>query len=260
MITWKTWLSSAVFLVLLVIMAQPTIALDESWVFTPWISHGMGGIEGIDYTNSWEAFFHNYKRNFRIFEVDLTFSRDQQLVANHDWSGYAVPPTHDEFMQSKIKGKFHPMDLHGLIWLLEKFPDISIITDTKETDPKQIRLQFTQLVESVKHHNPALLDRIIPEIYHPEMYRIVNQIHPFKHQIYSTYMLDAKPEEIIDFMQNHGLDVIALSSECVTEDFIHNLREHGISVFVHPINSDKQQQELKNWGVNGIYTDFLHPN
>jgi glycerophosphoryl diester phosphodiesterase len=260
MVPCRKWTITMFSLVVLAFVpTQSGIAMDEPWAADPWIAHALGGIGHDHYVNSWEAFFHNYHRHFKLFEVDLTFTGDEQLVANHDWSGYEHPPNYQAFMKSRVKGKYHPMDLNGVIWLLDHFPDIYIITDTKETDKDLIRKQFTLLVQTVKKHNPVLLNRLIPEIYNPQMHQIVNEIHPFLHQIYSTYMLEAKPREIIDFMKSQHLRVIALPIESVSKNYIQQLKKHDFVVLVHPINTYEQLHHLKELGVSGVYTDVLTP-
>ena len=50
------------------------------------VAHAMGGINGYAYTNAWEAFVANYERGTRVFEVDFLLSKDDQLVARHEWT------------------------------------------------------------------------------------------------------------------------------------------------------------------------------
>lgn len=50
------------------------------------ISHAMGEIDGYYYTNSLEAFENSYyNRGSRVFEVDLSLTKEGVLVARHDW-------------------------------------------------------------------------------------------------------------------------------------------------------------------------------
>jgi len=50
---------------------------DYSWVSgaCPYIAHACGGIDGATYTNSREAFIHNYELGHRIFEIDFNLSQ-----------------------------------------------------------------------------------------------------------------------------------------------------------------------------------------
>ncbi len=49
------------------------------------IAHAGGGINGITYTNSYEALDLNYGLGFRYFEIDFTYTTDQKLICLHDW-------------------------------------------------------------------------------------------------------------------------------------------------------------------------------
>ena len=41
---------------------------------------------GKAYTNSLQAFEYNYKKGFKVFEVDLDFTSDDELIAWHSFS------------------------------------------------------------------------------------------------------------------------------------------------------------------------------
>ena len=46
------------------------------------IAHAMGGIDGQVYTDSLEAWEENYKRGYRVFEVDLRVLDDATVVCS----------------------------------------------------------------------------------------------------------------------------------------------------------------------------------
>ena len=49
------------------------------------IAHAAGGIDRFPYTNSKEAYLNSYKNGFRLFEIDISITSDEKLVARHDW-------------------------------------------------------------------------------------------------------------------------------------------------------------------------------
>jgi len=68
------------------------------------IAHAGGEYRGIAYSNSLEALNANYARGLRLFEMDLSWTSDEQLAAIHDWHRYTGrsrnwfgPPTLEEF-------------------------------------------------------------------------------------------------------------------------------------------------------------------
>lgn len=49
------------------------------------ISHALGGIDGKDYTNSFEALQYSYEQGQRVVEADFLFTSDDVLVLRHYW-------------------------------------------------------------------------------------------------------------------------------------------------------------------------------
>ena len=74
------------------------------------IAHAGGEIDGKHYTNSLEALHLNYKRGFRIFELDIIETSDKKYVASHDWKSWktytsykgTTPVSLEEFHKHKI--------------------------------------------------------------------------------------------------------------------------------------------------------------
>lgn len=48
------------------------------------IAHALGGIDGKKYTNSLEALNEGYDNGIKLFEVDLSMTSDNVMVARHD--------------------------------------------------------------------------------------------------------------------------------------------------------------------------------
>ena len=98
-----------------------------------YIMHALGGMEEkYTYTNSIDALKETYNEGYRLFEVDISFTSDNQLVCAHSSNGTGLKDnqkniwskkdwtkrlgqkydknhplaTYDEFMNFKIQGKF----------------------------------------------------------------------------------------------------------------------------------------------------------
>lgn len=110
------------------------------------IAHASGGIDGNAYTNSREALQANLALGTRVFEIDLSKTRDGVWVATHDWenwrrqTGYSgTIPTYAEFINLKLKPfdagaivkQYTPLTLDYLVEVLAKQRDVMIVTDTK---------------------------------------------------------------------------------------------------------------------------------
>ncbi|SFL37599.1 glycerophosphoryl diester phosphodiesterase [Paenibacillus sp. 1_12] len=249
--------------------AEP--AANEDWTRFPLIAHALGGIDGVDYTNSLEAFQTNYDKGQRLFEVDFSITKDGLLAARHDWMGYLAtkfeqdipaekleePLTLKEFKSYKILENYTPLSFADVARLSKKYPDVYFITDTKETDPELVKQQFTLIRDTINRIDPTLIDRFIPEIYSPEMLDTVREIIPFKHVIFSLYLTSMEPAEVVQFVKEHDVHVVAMPEERATKSFIKDLSDVDVVTYVHSLNKVKDVKKLMRIGVHGVYTDFL---
>lgn len=261
---------------------QPTTPqprFDYSWVEnTPYIAHAFGGILGDSYTNSYEAFLLNYELGHRVFEVDFYLTDDGQTVAAHDadqWRSRAtITPNSDishlspdstaftyaNFMSSLWNGKYHPVDLTTLFHLLQQHPDVRIVTDTKFSDQTNVHQQFTAFVAAAQAIDPALLDRFIVQIYHPEMLDWIMEIYPWKSVIYTLYAnADWTPENVLTFAQTSEVKFITLWDSYLTPELSALWKAAGLKIGTHTLNHLSSVDDSRARGADVIYTDFLLP-
>lgn len=249
---------------------------DYSWTRYSYIAHAMGGIDGTSYTNSLEAFLENYENGHRVFEVDLSLTSDQKLVAIHDWSPEStigicefplteeqlgVALSQEEFKALKIKDKYTPLSFEDIVQLLKDYPDIYIVTDTKETEEPNISAQFQYIAEAASKVDPALLDRIIPQIYNEGMYYSIMDIHNWKSIIYTLYNQGAEysPRSIISFTRCNGIHVVTTNQSLAEDLLLDGLWNNNCLIYMHTYNTLEEVQVLKSVGIYGFYTDFLIP-
>ncbi|WP_339220596.1 phosphatidylinositol-specific phospholipase C/glycerophosphodiester phosphodiesterase family protein [Paenibacillus sp. FSL H8-0332] len=239
------------------------------------IAHAMGGINDKAYTNTKDAFIANYEQGTRIFEADLLLTSDDELVARHEWTTgmskklgqqEVLPPdkqgevlTHDEVMNSPVLELYSPLDIEKIVNLMEIYPDTYIVTDTKELEPQQVTKQFQLIVEAAQKKDPALLERIVPQIYSREMLEVVKQVYDFPEIIYTLYQTEDSDEVVIEFVKQTGVD-ITMPTTRATKSFVRNLKKAGARVYVHTVNDEQEIVELSRLGVNGFYTDFVPEN
>ncbi|WP_342547696.1 phosphatidylinositol-specific phospholipase C/glycerophosphodiester phosphodiesterase family protein [Paenibacillus sp. FSL P2-0089] len=239
------------------------------------IAHAMGGINDKAYTNTKDAFIANYEQGTRIFEADLLLTSDEQLVARHEWTTgmskklgqqEVLPPdkqgevlTHDEVMNSPVLELYSPLDIEKIVNLMENYPDTYIVTDTKELEPEQVTKQFQLIVEAARKKDPALLERIVPQIYSREMLEVVKQVYAFPEIIYTLYQTEDSDEVVIEFVKQTGVD-ITMPTTRATKSFVRNLKKAGARVYVHTVNDEQEIVKLSRLGVYGFYTDFVPEN
>ena len=237
------------------------------------IAHDFGEVDGYTVTNCLEAFEQNYQAGHRFFEVDFMLTSEQTAVAGHDWlsfyeitgrtipeSGSTPPLTLEEFKQSSIHGKYTPVTLTQIIDLMVQYPDMYLITDTKDTVDPMITNTFTQIVNTATATDPAVLDRIIPQIYNNEMYDIIYKIHPWKSVIYTLYNqgMEFSYDDVFDFALSKGIKVFTTFPARSDLTFIDKVHASGGYVFMHTFNdTDTVRDFIYSHDICGVYTDSL---
>lgn len=107
------------------------------------VVHGAGGIDGLAYLNSQESFDLFVAKGYKYFEVDFIYTSDNILVCSHEFDhienyNFRNRPTYDEFKNSIIAGKYHTITIPWLVEQVNKFSNIKIIFDTKESNKTQV--------------------------------------------------------------------------------------------------------------------------
>lgn len=240
-------------------IATTAPSLPET-VDTSYIIHAAGEIDGQLSTNSYEALENAYTNGNRLIELDFNFTYNFHPVCVHDWN-WAVypefdtvtekPPTLRQFMNSKVYGKFTPMELETVINYLTEHPDLYIITDVKEYN----LLFATKLKESY----PEMMDRFIMQIYSPDEYEQISGLG-YKKILFTLYALDWKTktdtEYLVNFAKEHKLFGYTFPYElCDIDGYVDEMLKCGIPLFVHTLNDKEVQQKYFDMGITGVYTD-----
>ncbi len=232
------------------------------WTKDPYIAHALGGIDGNSYTNSKEAFLENYHAGHRVFEADLRLTKDGSLVAVHDLpqNKRGEPMTLKEFQKYKVQGKYTSLTFRDIALFMKKYPDLYLVTDSKETDPALVSQQFLSIVETANEIDPEILTRIIPQIYNMEMYDTIMNLYSWNSMIFTLYALgDFSERDVVNFAYQRGIGVITTHIGKNQSMFFKELYERDIKVYMHTFNTPEEEANLKRGGVWGIYTDFLKP-
>lgn len=242
-------------------------AYSNAWMdnVPPYIAHACGGIGDVTYTNSREAFLHNYALGQRVFEIDFNLADDGVLIASHDedyWRSITdstQPYTSVNFNQTPIYDQYESLNCSEVIELMAAYPDIYVVTDTKATTQAEVMLAFSQLVYCAQQTHPEVLERIIPQIYHEDMLPWITSIYSFQSVIYTLYQVRWTPESVLNFCMNSGVRFITMPLDQFNEETLQLWDTLGIQVAVHTVNDEAQAQALLSSGVDMIYTDFITP-
>lgn len=241
----------------------------EDWWNIPVIAHAMGTVDGRRNTNSLDAFLESYEAGQRVFEVDLQLTGDGHLVARHDWDQisyynleqlYAGVMDYETFQNTPICFFYTPLDIEGLVSLLRDYPDIYLVTDSKESDEETVRAQMGEIARAVREaEDETLWERIIVQIYHEEMYDWISQEAPITNWIFTLYQLGSPDyEEIGAFCRERDIPVVTVAAERLNGMISRTLRGCGCRVYVHTVNQLRAMLAL-SWGADGFYSDYVTP-
>lgn len=242
------------------------------------VAHAMGGYDGYAYTNSLEAFLYNYELGHRVFEVDFAISADDVLIAAHQWPDVYLmqyrdpviveeketypPLTVEEFTGEYFYEKQTPLTIDNVIELMIEYPDIYVVTDTKENMDGDLMYVFEEIIAAAEYYDPSVLDRIIPQLYTFDMYDPLFELYDWKSLILTLYRIgDFHPSRVFDFAYRHGIKAITAPAGRSPAEFSQQILETGGYLYLHTYNTLAMLDPLaKTRSIYGVYTDYLTPD
>ncbi|MDT0607538.1 interleukin-like EMT inducer domain-containing protein [Croceitalea rosinachiae] len=220
-----------------------------------YIAHAAGEVNGIKSTNSKEALDENYKKGFRLFELDIIKTSDGKLVAAHDWKmwsrftdyGGSLPPSHSEFMKHKIYGDYTTLDMTGINQWFATHPDAILITD-KLNDPVAFAEAFVDK------------SRLIMELF--SMMSMDEASREGINIMISQDPLFALKGDKMNYLKVNNIKYAAVSRRIIRNQtkLLLELKKNDIKVYVYNVNFDpgkdeKYVQENEIGLVYGMYAD-----
>ena len=243
-----------------------------SWRDFNIVAHSSGAVNGLTHTNSITGIIANYALGNRVFEIDLFFTDDHQLVGLHPEHIYKILPNYENgiLAEDLLSSTFFknsniiPLCFESLVLLMIEKPDIYIVTDTKQINKEGVQKQFNHIYEVASRIDKNVLDRIIPQIYFPEMYDTIEEIYPFNEYIWALYQIpyhQISQNEIFEFVVKRE-KIVALSIPewkpwLITKDFLNDLYEIDVLVYVHTLNNINDMLKFWELGVWGFYSNFI---
>ena len=152
--------------------------------------------------------------------------------------------------------------------LMEEYPDICIITDTKFTESDAFFLQFDAMLADARELGLTyLFDRIVIQVYSGNMRTALNNIYPFPHYIYTLYQ-DETPftgtkedlEKKAAYCAERGIGGITMSSAWWNPAFPGIAKKYGIQLYLYTVNDAAQARQYLDAGCSGVYSDSLTPS
>lgn len=215
------------------------------------IMHALGGVDGVDYTNSKEAFEKHLKRNRILFEADVSITSDGKVVLSHE---VEIKKTKEQFLKGKVRERFTPITIPELVQKMKENPQITLITDIKNKDyEKTARL----LYEEIEKIDPQILARIIPETYDKSTFEFTKKEFGFEKMIYTLYKDTASDQQVFDFVKENrqNIPMVVMSKSRFNKKLSLKLSQIGVKTFVHTLNRRDEILKFRLLGAHGIFTD-----
>ena len=170
-------------------------------------------------------------------------------------------------MNNKINNIYTPMDLKDLLEYMKKYNDLYIVIDTKEDlydNNKTIFDVYKKIVDEVISYDIKLLDRFIVQLYNFEDYKLLKKIYDFDNKIFSVYKFSDgfTIEKVVYYCLMNNIDSIVIPYEYINDENINRekikfIKSKNINIFVNTVNDYDIYNTLLDYGIDGVYTDFL---
>ena len=236
------------------------------------IAHNMGGE-----VDSKEGFENAYTRGTRLFDADLRFSKDGELILCHEWDGLigyfsfskediyyndlkvgqverSLLPSKEEYCQTKIDNKYTMISFADVVEYMKEWGDIYIVCDAKE----DVEESYSTICK-IADYSPDVLNRIVVSLYREEDFDIVKSIYPFKHFAIRQYEnLPRSADEIINICKEKQINIVNVGTAYCDTDTIKAYKKNGLFVYAAVVNDISYFDMLRETGVHGIVSDFIY--
>ncbi len=213
-----------------------------------YITHGGGVVDGVyAQSNSMEALQETYELGNRVIELDFSWTLDDELACVHNWGGsFPAQCTLENFLNTKIYGKFTPLGLEQVAQWLYGHPDVSIVMDFKERSVEGLQM--------IADRYPDLLDQFFPYIFQPQEYEQVRAMGYCNIMLFPVMSSWEKDFTVLaEFAREKELVAIVISSR--ETDLYRPAKLAGIPVIPYTVNSEESMYELSQQGADGFFTD-----
>ncbi len=276
---------------------------NHPWTEERLIAHAGGGVRDANggyissYTNSYEALVQNYNLGCRVFEFDFALTNDGRLAAVHDWknhgnmNGEPVSSKQWDKLGAVAKpltpGTYTSIYVEDILDQMLVNEDMYVVTDVKFDDlsEEEIRSQFEKICGAARSRDASILNRIIPQVYSPEMYDWIMEIYPFQSVIFTCYKTEMSAQEIIDFCAGkENIHVITTQYQAVaiedklalttavddtdtidesvfrfTSADIDAIHAKGMLIYNFTVSSYTKMYDCLSRGIDGIYSNNILP-
>ena len=227
------------------------------------VARGLGGIDGLQHTNSLEALRCNYARGFRWFDVDVEATADGELVAfrsgDEKQAGLSDPVSKlraADLDAKKYAQQYSIPRFSALLAEADRLGDVVLVVDTGRSSK-----QAEQAVSRALGYGPKHSTRIVLQAFRlKELARVAG----LSKELGAGLMLnlgasdgdDAKVEAAV---RKYPLLGVVTTEQRFTPWLAERLHAANVPVLVQTINEHKDIVSLSRAGADGFYTDRYVP-
>lgn len=241
-----------------------------------YIMHAGGEINGINYTNSYDALDTNYKKGNRIFEIDLNFTSDDHLVLVHGWTKYDyknrlgieydsdnLVMSLNDFKNSLLHNKYQTMSIEDLINFMKSHPYSYFILNLKKGSKESVSLKGLKQIVKVANNDSSILNRLVIWGYNTKIISLAKKIYNFELITFSYNSPDSMPKKvntkkkIIAYCKKNNITSLIYSISSFDEEMAKLANEAGIYSFVFTTDKEEVAKSYLNKGASMVLTNKL---
>lgn len=230
------------------------------------MAHALGGYNGHAYNNTKAAFKNAVLEHHTYFEVDLSYTSDEQLIVsaprikgNGPRAGDIVADlTYEEAMDLTVFGE-PIMNARELYDLIKSHPNYMFEIDFHKVSGEEARKRVQSLLDDF-NHDDDVLSRLLIQVYSTEMHKDIDAVYHFPHYQYLVGMRMDLLDEAIEYSLDHGICALALRWSLATPSVIEKVKAAGLYILTYTVSKDAPLADaLLRSGVDTVCTDYITP-
>lgn len=189
---------------------------------------------------------------FRVFEVDLTLTRDGELVCYLGQSEEDLDALIFENYLASIKRRgMEPCRFADLLRVAGEYPSLRFVLDVKNGFEKAYTLARGLA------RRAGVGRSFVPQAYRFEDVATVRKDGVFAGEIFTSYRSGLTTRQIFDAARRFGTRVVTLTTRRFQE--LGGDIPGDLNILVHPVNDPFEAMEIRQKGARGIYSSYLTP-
>ncbi|TYR81217.1 glycerophosphodiester phosphodiesterase [Priestia megaterium] len=225
------------------------------------------GASGYEPEHTMESYKLAQKMKSDYIEIDLHMSKDQQLVAIHDYSLQRTT-NGTGFVKEKTVKQLQSLDAGSWFLLSKKSASIPTLDEIFRTfgndihyyietkSPHEYPGMEKKLIALLNKHN-IHTNQIIIQSFSDESLKTFRKLQP---SIQLIQLISSKQRRMLSPLQFKQIrqyaNGIGPNADMLTKEYVQTARSYGLDIHPYTVNDKRQMRKLIKWGVTGIFTNY----